>query len=81
MSRDLLGLPVPQLVQDRAFHDLFEGWHYILSYLLAALIVVHIAGALRHHLLKRNDVLLRMWFGRASPEARIDGAAPKKGVT
>ena len=41
---------------------LFEESHMILSYLLAALIVVHLAGALRHHFFKHNDVLRRMWF-------------------
>lgn len=81
MSRDLFGLPVPQFIQDMAFHDLFEGWHFILSYLLAALIAVHVAAALRHHFLKRNDLLRRMWFGRAGAEARIDRAAAKKGLT
>jgi cytochrome b561 len=60
---------------------LFEGWHFILSYLLAALIAVHVAAALRHHFLKRNDLLRRMWFGRAGAEARIERAAAKKGLT
>src|SRR5262245_10145310 len=81
MSRDLLGLPVPQFVQDRAFHDRSQGSHFSLSARLAASNVVHIAVALRHHLLKRNDVLQRMWFRRAGAEARIYGVAPKKGVT
>jgi cytochrome b561 len=35
----------------------------VLAYLLAAVVIVHIAGALRHHLLKRNDVLRRMTWG------------------
>ena len=39
----------------------------IASYLLAALIVVHIAGSLRHHFMKRNDVMRRMWFGSSRP--------------
>lgn len=63
MTKDLLGLPVPQIVHDRAYHDLFEGSHAILSYLLAALIVVHLLGSLRHHFVKRNDIMRRMWFG------------------
>jgi cytochrome b561 len=64
MTLDLFGIPVPQIVasQDRVLHDLFEESHMILSYLLAALIAVHIAGALRHHFVKRNDVLRRMWI-------------------
>ena len=31
--------------------------------LLAAVVLIHIIGALRHHLLKRNDVLRRMTWG------------------
>ena len=62
ITRDLLGLSFPAIVTDRAFRNLYEESHVILSYLLAALIVVHIAGALRHHFIKHNDVLRRMWF-------------------
>ncbi len=69
MSSDLLGLPIPQIVQDQSWHGLFEQSHTILSYLLALLIVVHVAGALRHHVFKHNDVLRRMWFGRGGARA------------
>ena len=80
MSRDLFGLPIPQIVQDRSLHDLFEGSHTILSYLLAALIIVHIAGALRHHFLKHNAILRRMWFGLGSTSTQVERAAVKKGI-
>ncbi len=65
LNKDAFGLAVPAIFvsQDRAMHELFESSHKILSYLLAALIVIHIAGALRHHFIKRNDVLRRMWVG------------------
>ena len=63
MVLDLFGLPIPQIVGDRALHDFFEESHMISSYLLAALVVVHIAGSLRHHFIKRNTVMRRMWFG------------------
>jgi cytochrome b561 len=64
MNKDAFGLPVPLIYtsQDRAMHNLLEQSHTILSYLLLALIVVHIAGALRHHFVKRNNILRRMWF-------------------
>ncbi|MEA3026135.1 MAG: hypothetical protein QOF91_1420 [Alphaproteobacteria bacterium] len=69
LDKDAFGLPVPLIYvsEDRAMHGLFENSHKILSYLLAALVVVHIAGALRHHFVKHNDVLRRMWFGTKSP--------------
>ncbi|MCC6778297.1 MAG: cytochrome b [Hyphomicrobiales bacterium] len=69
LSKDLFGLPVRQIVYDRGWHDLFEESHTILSYLLAVLIVVHVIGSLRHHFVKHNDVLRRMWFGaQAQPD-------------
>ena len=63
MNEALFGLVrVPAITSagDRMLHDLFEQSHFILSYLLAALVVVHIVGALRHHFLKRNNVMRRM---------------------
>jgi len=62
MDRDLLGLRLPPLVAgvDRETRALIEETHLVLSYFLAALVVVHIAGALRHHFVKKNDVLRRM---------------------
>jgi cytochrome b561 len=68
MNKDVFGLTVPAIFasQDRAMHNLFEESHTIVSYLLAALVVVHIAGALRHRLVKHNDVLQRMWFGSSA---------------
>jgi cytochrome b561 len=62
LASDLLGIALPAIYQsqDRAMHELFEDSHKIIAYLLAALIVVHVLGALRHHLIKHNDVLTRM---------------------
>ena len=64
LNKDVFGLTVPLIFtsQDRAMHNLFEESHMILSYLLAALIIVHIGGALRHHFVKHNTVLRRMWI-------------------
>lgn len=69
MATDLFGLPIPQIVtsRDRFLHDLFEESHVVVSYLLAALIIVHIAGSVRHHFVKRNDILRRMWIGGQQP--------------
>ena len=69
MNKDAFGLTVPPLltIQDRAVRGMIEESHMILSYLLAALVVVHIAGALRHHFIKRTDVMRRMWFRTTGP--------------
>ena len=44
---------------ERGTRRLVEEAHVVLAYLLAAVVVVRIAGALRHHVVKKNDVLRR----------------------
>lgn len=62
MANDLAGIPVPAIVQssDRGVHGMFEESHKVLAYVLAAVVLMHIGAALRHHFIKRNDVLRRM---------------------
>src|SRR5262245_12994024 len=62
MTKDLFGLDVPPIVTsvDRTMRQWLEGSHMVLAYVLAAVVLIHIAAALRHHMLKRNDVLRRM---------------------
>jgi cytochrome b561 len=62
MTSDLFGFRIPPLVTsvERGTRNLLEGAHEILAYGMAALVIVHIAGALRHHFIKKNDILRRM---------------------
>ena len=62
LTRDIFGIPFPPIYanQDRAAHELLEDTHKTLAYVLAALIAAHVVDALRHHFLKRNNVLRRM---------------------
>jgi cytochrome b561 len=68
MTKDAFGINVPALVTtlERSVRNWVEETHMVLAYLLAALVVVHMLGALRHHLFKRNDVLRRMTWGMRS---------------
>ena len=65
MTKDLFGIDVPPIVTtvDRSVRQWIEGSHMVLAYLLAAVVLIHIIGALRHHFLKRNDILRRMTWG------------------
>lgn len=65
LDKDAFGLPVPSIYvsQDRAMHRLFEDWHKLLSYVLLAFVVIHLIAALRHHFIKHDNVLQRMWPG------------------
>jgi cytochrome b561 len=80
ITKDLFGLTVPQIVTsaDRSTHGIFEQSHSVLSYLLAGLVVIHVAASLRHHFIKHNDILRRMWFAPRAPDAAMDGAAAGK---
>lgn len=52
---------VPPLVgPDEQVQALAETAHYVLFWLIAALVVVHAGAALHHHFVRRNDVLRRM---------------------
>jgi len=60
-------VPWPDLPVGRAWHEPAETLHGLIGWLLAGLVVLHVAGALYHHLL-REDLVARMlpraWGGR-----------------
>ena len=54
-------LPLPDLVsKNRELADVLRAAHKWINYTMAALIVLHAAAAIKHHLLDRDDVLARM---------------------
>ena len=59
-------LQLPDLVgKDKALADTFKELHELLAYGLAALVVLHVAGALKHQFIDRDGLLARMGLGRA----------------
>ena len=63
---DVLGLvPLPDFVPVNAdLAELIKPWHEISAYALAALVVLHVAAALKHHFIDRDGLLARMLPGR-----------------
>jgi cytochrome b561 len=58
-------IPLPAIVApDKHNAELAALAHGVLLAVLAALLILHVAAALRHHFVKRNDVLARMLPGR-----------------
>jgi cytochrome b561 len=54
-------LPIPDLLaKNPPLADVLKLGHLWLNYLMAALVLVHIAAALKHHFKDRDDVLGRM---------------------
>jgi cytochrome b561 len=59
-------LPLPDFVPvDKPLSEVFKLVHKVLAYSLGALVLVHIAAALKHQFVDRDGLLERMRFGRA----------------
>jgi cytochrome b561 len=59
----LFSIP-PILPTDRSLARFGEELHSLLSYLAAGIIVLHVAGALKHHIVDRDGTLRRMLGAR-----------------
>ncbi|HJV59545.1 MAG TPA: cytochrome b [Albitalea sp.] len=59
-------LPLPDFVSpDKALAEAIKPWHGRLAWLLAAIVLMHVAAALKHHFVDRDGLLSRMWPSRA----------------
>ncbi|MDP5086420.1 MAG: cytochrome b/b6 domain-containing protein [Yoonia sp.] len=58
ISQDL-----PLVPKDEGIAKLFAGLHWVWSKIMVASILLHIAGALKHHFIDKDQTLRRMWFG------------------
>ncbi len=59
-------LQLPDFVpKDKALAELIKPWHGYLAWTLAVLVALHVAAALKHHVIDRDGLLQRMWPGRA----------------
>lgn len=55
-------LPLPDWVgPSKELAQLIKPWHGWLAYTLALVVLVHVAAALKHHLVNRDGLLRRMW--------------------
>ena len=71
----LVELPFLPLKADMRLAGLAHGFHLTLGWILVGLVALHVAAALKHQLLDRSGLLLRMWpFGRSPVEARSEPA-------
>ena len=54
-------IPIPDLIgKNRELGNLLKEIHAILNFTLAAVVVIHIGAALKHHLIDKDNVLTRM---------------------
>ena len=58
-------LPLPDFVPaDKALAEAIKPWHGSLALLMAVLVVLHVAAALKHQFVDRDGLLGRMWLRR-----------------
>jgi len=61
------GTRVPNLISpDKALQDAAEAVHLAAFWLFALVILIHVLAALRHHFVRKNNVLRRMLSGRGA---------------
>ncbi|WP_336972677.1 cytochrome b/b6 domain-containing protein [Sphingobium aromaticiconvertens] len=59
-------VPLPHLPLPQAGHPLFEGAHGLLAWIAIALLLLHVAGAVRHQWLIGDGLIWRMVPGRST---------------
>lgn len=60
-------LQLPDFVPvDKALSEAIKPWHGYLAYAMAALVLMHVAAALKHQFIDRDGLLSRMWLTRKS---------------
>ncbi|WP_458790272.1 cytochrome b/b6 domain-containing protein [Yoonia sp. MH D7] len=63
---------LPFVPRDPTVADLFGGLHWLWSKIMVTSILLHIAGALKHQFVDKDETLKRMWFGATStPPAQV----------
>lgn len=59
-------LPLPDFVPaDKALAELIKPWHKLAAYAMAALVLLHVAAALKHQLIDRDGLVGRMLPARS----------------
>lgn len=62
------GQTLPLVSQDADLAALFAGLHMTFERVMVASLLLHIAGALKHHVVDKDATLRRMWFGRVTAQ-------------
>ena len=63
------GQNLPLVPKSETVASIFGGAHWVLTKVLALSLLLHIAGALKHHVIDKDATLRRMWFGASdAPE-------------
>jgi len=73
------GQSLPFVPKNDAVAGFFAAWHWLFTKVLIAAVALHIAGAVKHHVIDRDATLARMLPGRrveTAPAAEAESRAP-----
>lgn len=56
-------LPLPGVGINRGLAASAAELHYLFSWIIAALVALHAIAAVRHHVMLKDNILRRMWWG------------------
>ena len=74
------GQDLPFVPKSDSTAHLFEGLHVVFERVLVASLVLHIAGALKHHVIDKDATLRRMWFGTTAVGPRPQQHSAKTAI-
>lgn len=60
----LIELPFPGISSDKGLATFMETCHIIIAWIIIGLLVLHVAGALKHHFINKDNVLRSMLPGQ-----------------
>jgi cytochrome b561/polyisoprenoid-binding protein YceI len=59
------GQNLPFVPKDEGLAETMAATHWLFSKIMIGALLLHVAGALKHHLIDKDATLRRMWFGRS----------------
>ena len=62
----------PVIVRSKAVADLSGDLHEWFAYVIIGVVVLHLVGAMKHHIIDRDDTLRRMVSGRSSSKGGME---------
>lgn len=60
----LFEVDFPGVEPSKSLAEYMAEWHEIIAWLLVVFIILHVAGALKHHFIDKDNVLKTIWPGK-----------------
>ena len=72
------GQNLPFVPKNETVASVFSGLHIVFEHVLIAAILLHVLGALKHHVLDKDVTLRRMWFGNVQSQSDSQSPPPQR---